>query len=198
MCLFAQGRVALLHGRPSHPLPAPLALPYPSLLMLRGRPQVECWTYGVDAGMALLQKLLQQGMKPDRATWSTLLACELQEGARCRPARRSRQLVAWRRPPPFHTAARSSGSSGMPPLFPMPPRSAPPMCVAAARKHKRGDVADVALEELEALRQHDAAAAAEGQAERAAEAGPAEPQEGEGDHRWHGYYEQATEQDDDW
>lgn len=44
-----------------------------------GRPclQVECWTYGVDAGTALLRQLVQQqGMEPDAATWSTLLACE--------------------------------------------------------------------------------------------------------------------------
>ena len=38
--------------------------------------QVECWTYGPDAGMALLRRLVAQGFQPDRATWSTLLGCE--------------------------------------------------------------------------------------------------------------------------
>lgn len=65
---------------PHAPAPAPVAcLPA----------QVECWTYGVDAGHALVRQMAQQGIEPDRATWSTLLACE--------PPRASRGLQRRRR-----------------------------------------------------------------------------------------------------
>lgn len=47
----------------------PTAWTYNALL------NVECWTYGVDAGVALLQSLVARGVQPDRATWNTLLAC---------------------------------------------------------------------------------------------------------------------------
>jgi pentatricopeptide repeat protein len=83
MCLAGLGP-AVISGclpahwphRDHHPLTACLPACLPCL-------QVECWTYGVDAGVVMMRGMQARGVQPDRASWSTLLSGEQHSVDRC-------------------------------------------------------------------------------------------------------------------
>ncbi|EFN53008.1 hypothetical protein CHLNCDRAFT_54108 [Chlorella variabilis] len=114
----------------------------PNIVTHNAMVKVELFTYGVDAGTAYLRRMVQQGLDPDRASWSTLLV--------------------------------------------------------AARLAKRGDVADMALQQLAGREEEEEAAAAEAARleEAAAAVAAAAGVAVLDDHRWHGYYEQQEEEDE--
>ncbi len=153
--------------------------------------QVECWTYGVDAGLALLRRLVGQGFQPDRATWSTLLACErhwfelglavhLRQGSLvCNSRSGLSVLLLWFEwccacaAKHLHGGMLSWGQAWRPGHVSLWRTCMPcathwpshrlllPSRCTAAKHAKRGDISDLALAELAAFQRRQDDAAAE-------------------------------------